>query len=675
MNSENIILRETDNAPLTNKGDFITGAEIDSNFIAVYNDFVALAVTLGVTAYDSGTTYDDTDKAYVTYNSKLWQWVNVSSGMGITPGSNDNYWVEVFPTILAHEKNKDTYLDKGGSNETTAQEIRDFIDAGLTSTTNLGITAHGDSQLTLTSSTGDNVDLVDATQTQAGLLSAEDKIKLVNTSGQNTGDQTLDELGGESTANKVDDFTTIDAEKFPTTNATEVRINEKIDDHESSLANHDDVDLLSPSPVSGNVLSYNGSVWVPMDIPTNTGKIGVSDSNGEYTFYDTIALANAGATSGDVVEFFADVEETGATEWILKDGVNYNLNGHTYTLNNAGTSDAVTDNAVAVNCTIFNGTIKRTGGTANDSNSIGLHIDSTTSDVTLKGVVIKNDFGVASRTDGILRGGSHYGETKGIIAPLNSSNIYDLYCYGETSYGVFSYGSIYNCVCESNTSYGGYLITSVEAHNSSFYSAGSQGANIRGAKLFSCSFRSDGSYGAYFQTATNYAENCSFYSTSSYALHTIATTRCFNCSAVSTASYAVWTSVELYGVNAYSTANSAFYCQDNTVKLYNCTGESNSASCVTSRGYHYNCSFICTWNDANGHAITDINTASQYNDVFNCYLEVANASAYCLGSATTAKTVFFGQNTFKGATTGVNTTYITQGQTNAPDTYNNILIG
>jgi hypothetical protein len=436
-----------------------------------------------------------------------------------------------------------------------------------------------------------------------------------------------------------------------------------------------DSELWNLGLTTGQYVKFDGSEFVG-DTPTVTTDVfGISDASGEYTYYATIALANTAASSGDTITFFANITETGTTEWVLKDGVNYNLNGYTYENSNAGTNDAVTDNNVAVTCTIFNGTIKRTGGTANDSNSIGLHIDSTTSDVTLKGVVIKNDFGVASRTDGILRGGSHYGETKGIIVPLNSSNIYDLYCYGETSYGVWTYGSIYNCICESNTSYGGYLLTSVEAHNSSFYSAGSQGANIRGARLFSCSFRSDGNYGAYFQTATNYAENCSFYSTSNIALHTIATTRCFNCSAVSTASYAVWTSVELYGVNAYSTANSAFYCSDNTVKLYNCTGESNSASCVTSRGYHYNCSFICTWNNASGHAITDINTASQYNDVFNCYLEVANASAYCLGSATTAKTVFFGQNTFKGATTGVNTTYITQGQTNAPDTYNNILVG
>jgi len=407
----------------------------------------------------------------------------------------------------------------------------------------------------------------------------------------------------------------------------------------------------------------------------STGVFGISDSNGEYTFYTTIALANTSASSGDTIVFFANVTETGTTEFILKDGVNYNLNGYTYENSNAGTNDAVTDNNVAVTCTIFNGTIKRTGGTASDTNSLALHLDSTTSDLTLNGVNVINDFGVATRVDSIIRGGRHYGETKGIIAPLNGSTLYDTYSYGETSYGVSVYGSLYNCVSESNTSYGGYLFTSVEAHNCSFYSASSQGANIRGARLYNCSFESDGNYGAYFQTATNYAENCSFYSSANIALHVIATTKCFNCSAVSTGSYAVWTSVELYGVTAYSTSNSAFYCSDNTVKLLNCSGESNAAACVTSRGYHYNCSFICSWNNASGHAIMDINTASQYNDVFDCYLEVANSSAYCLGSATTAKNVYFGNNTYKGATTAVNTTYITQAQTNAPDAYGNILIG
>ena len=42
---------------------------------------------------------------------------------------------------------------------------------------------------------------------------------------------------------------------------------------------------------------------------------------------------------------------------------------------------------------------------------------------------------------------------------------------------------------------------------------------------------------------------------------------------------------------------------------------------------------------------------------------------------TSSKNIYFGNNIFNGATTPVNTTYITQAQTNAPDTYGNIQRG
>jgi len=37
MNTDNLILRETDNLPLINKDDTLTNAEIDGNFICSYN--------------------------------------------------------------------------------------------------------------------------------------------------------------------------------------------------------------------------------------------------------------------------------------------------------------------------------------------------------------------------------------------------------------------------------------------------------------------------------------------------------------------------------------------------------------------------------------------------------------------------------------------------------------
>lgn len=228
MNSENLILRETEYAPLVNKDDFLDNTDFDSNMINIYEDFVALCVTNGVIAYSEGTEYDDSIVNYATYDSKLWKFVNAVPASNVTPGTNESYWIEVFPTELAHRKNSDTILDEGGLNEVSASEIRAFIDAGLTSTTNLSLSEHSATSIRINSSTGTDVTLNGATELKAGLLIAEDKQKLKQISGINTGDQTLESLGAEATANKVIDFSVVDNITFPTTEAVNNQINELV---------------------------------------------------------------------------------------------------------------------------------------------------------------------------------------------------------------------------------------------------------------------------------------------------------------------------------------------------------------------------------------------------------------------------------------------------------------
>lgn len=228
MNSENLILRETEYAPLVNKDDFLDNTDFDSNMINIYEDFVALCVTNGVIAYSEGTEYDDSIVNYATYDGKLWKFVNAVSSIGITPGTNESYWIEVFPTELAHRKNSDTILDEGGLNEVSASEIRAFIDAGLTSTTNLSLSEHSATSIRINSSTGTDVTLNGATELKAGLLTAEDKQKLKQISGINTGDQTLESLGAEATVNKVVDFSIVDNITFPTTEAVNNQITDLV---------------------------------------------------------------------------------------------------------------------------------------------------------------------------------------------------------------------------------------------------------------------------------------------------------------------------------------------------------------------------------------------------------------------------------------------------------------
>ena len=229
MNSDSLILRELINSPLTTKNDFLTNEDFDNNNINIYSDLVALCVTTGVIAFDEFETYDDTVLNYSTYNGRLYNYINASPSIGVTPSTDVNYWIEVFPAILAHKRNADTVLNEGGANEVTAAEIRAFIDAGLTTTTNLAITTKTATTFLLTSSTGTDVTIPAASRTEAGLLSAADKSKLEQVNGINTGDQSLASLGAEATANKATDFSTLNDVLFPTVQAVETQIVAKID--------------------------------------------------------------------------------------------------------------------------------------------------------------------------------------------------------------------------------------------------------------------------------------------------------------------------------------------------------------------------------------------------------------------------------------------------------------
>lgn len=229
MNTDNIILRELINSPLTTKGDFLTNEDFDNNNINIYNDLVALCNTSGVIAFDEFETYDDTVLNYSTYGGRLYEYVNASPSIGVTPSTDTSYWLEVFPAILAHKRNADTVLNEGGADEVTAAEIRAFIDAGLTTTTNLAITTKTANTFLLTSSTGADVTIPAATRIEAGLMIATDKSKIDQVSGINTGDQSLISLGAEATANKATVFTILNDVLFPTVQAVETRIVAKID--------------------------------------------------------------------------------------------------------------------------------------------------------------------------------------------------------------------------------------------------------------------------------------------------------------------------------------------------------------------------------------------------------------------------------------------------------------
>jgi hypothetical protein len=278
MNSDNIILRGTENPPLINKDDLLSIAEIDGNFISIYNDFVALS-----NAEDTTLTFD-VDRTYLvgeyaTYDGRMWVATEISTGVTPIEGSAD--WNDIFPTILAHEKNKDTILDEGGVNETTVAEIRAFIDAGLTSTTNLSLSTKTATSFKIESSTGADVTIPQANGEEAGLLNATDKVKLNNLTGVNTGDQTLISLNAEDVDNKVTDFTTINNTLYPTTQAVDTYITavvpDLVDTFIGGLVAQDLQDVTTVGNTTTDNIAFTGAVGVLFD-NTSTLRKGTIDA-------------------------------------------------------------------------------------------------------------------------------------------------------------------------------------------------------------------------------------------------------------------------------------------------------------------------------------------------------------------------------------------------------------
>ena len=126
LNSASNFLRELINAPLTTTGAPITNIQYDTNIINMYNDLVALNTAGDMAAYNPLKEYDDTINKFVTYGSNVWLYINITPSTGTTPIEGSD-WTQVPPSILAHVKNQDYYLDLGGDNEVSAAEIKTLL--------------------------------------------------------------------------------------------------------------------------------------------------------------------------------------------------------------------------------------------------------------------------------------------------------------------------------------------------------------------------------------------------------------------------------------------------------------------------------------------------------------------------------------------------------------------
>jgi hypothetical protein len=414
-----------------------------------------------------------------------------------------------------------------------------------------------------------------------------------------------------------------------------------------------------------------------------SGIVGISNTSGVPTFYSTLSLAITAATSGDTITLYGNITETGATAINLKDGVNINFNGFTYTLNNTGTTNAFQDNGVAVTCSLYGGTIKRIGATTGSStntaclsltaaskingslnlsstNSIALYVNNASAKVQNINVYT-SAYGCCNIALGTLSDSYINCPSTSIVTALTIGGFVmntNVEC-GDSAYGITILSTGYAENCSVNTVYGIGINCSGKALNCTAFSSG--GIAIRG------------------NYNTGIIQNCVAYSTANNGIYTD-TCIIINSTGYSTAAAGISCYAStIYNSFGYSSVSNGIYIQngyDGACYVYNCTAISTAAVgmvCSFQGGDIKNCVATSRWNNAGGHAMqvsAGINAGG--GSVTGCNLQVANSSANCLYGAS-ALTLKYANMVFANSTTAVNAN-ITQGITNTSDSKGNILI-
>jgi hypothetical protein len=371
----------------------------------------------------------------------------------------------------------------------------------------------------------------------------------------------------------------------------------------------------------------------------------------------------AAATAGQTIEMFADVVETGAVTVTLKNGVNINGNGHTYTLNNSGLNHALSAaNSVTTSCNIINLNVVRTGST-------GSVFDSSCLILGINGSGVINCSGSTFRNSG---------SGSGIL--YNSSSIHEInnaVAYATTAFGAIGIFTNVGAKLNNSIGYGTSGGTGIRCHNggdiqnctgvsdsgTGIYGLGgnhsnSVGISASGAGFFSaaisinCVGRSTSGVGFDIQSATSMI-NCVGMSVSGVGLYVLAAYT-YNCTGISASSR---------GLQLLSGA-----------VAYNTTSRSTSSYSVFANSLLseiYNSTIISNWNNAGGIGISS-NTTVIPSIILNSTFLLSNAGAPYLFNNTAAQAVSTRGNTYKGG--GAYSVLITQAIVAVEDSQGNIFL-
>ena len=122
-------LRNASDSRFTTLGRELTIVEGDQQFIYLKDQIDGIKSVAGLTPYNAGTEYTGGLNYVVGWASKAWLFVSDDDHTGVTPGTNSAVWQEINVNSLVHQQNTDTALGYGTSNQVTASELRNFLDA------------------------------------------------------------------------------------------------------------------------------------------------------------------------------------------------------------------------------------------------------------------------------------------------------------------------------------------------------------------------------------------------------------------------------------------------------------------------------------------------------------------------------------------------------------------
>ena len=454
---------------------------------------------------------------------------------------------------------------------------------------------------------------------------------------------------------------------------------------------------------SWNPTLLNKNIGVTVGIPTiatnqinyvgflpQNGRFGIANSSGAYTYYTTLQSAINVAVAGQTVEVFSDFTETTNTSVILKNGVNIQGNGHTYTLTNNGNASGLIDNLVSVSCKINNLHVIRTGSSSYSTIDKGAITFTGSGIIDCSGSTFTGITAVAVNVNG----------------PVKVSNIVAFGTSAPQLY-ISSSGSVTSNVYAHNytgasASYTGCIVNGGTLLNATAHHTGGNPAINNGpsGKAISCRAYASGSSVNAFdnqgiaQDCHGYSsgglgftayvgsvsENCTGYSAATHGISVNGSTtgRLLNCSGSSSAGS---------GINAYNgflngchaLSSSTFGIQvtngnDGTAAVINCTSISSAGSAlyITTQNSVLisNNTLISQLAGTTGHGIF-IGLAVQHTIVGNT-IQVANATASCI-TASAATTSKYSQNKFIGSNVPVSSN-VTQAVVNTEDAYGNITI-